>query len=76
MQQILSKDVLWYKYEELDPIQQETVATFIDSLLAARVTAETNDKDQLLAASVWDADDVQQIKDAQAHINRWQLPEF
>ena len=76
MQQILSKDDLWHKFEELDAVQREVVATFIESLHAGKSAAKRVDKSQLLTASVWDEGDVKQIEDAQEKLNEWRLPEF
>lgn len=76
MQQMPLTEDLWNKLEQLTAIQQETVATFIDSMLASQSAVANNDKRLLLTTSVWSESEIKHITDAQDRINEWQLPAF
>ena len=76
MQQILLMEDLWNKFERLSAVQQETVAAFIDSMLASQSALANLDKRQLLMTSVWSEDEIKQITDVQDQISKWQLPAF
>jgi len=76
MQQAISKEQLWEKLNLLDPFQQQTVLSLINSWLEAQPAAAKRDKRRLLALSVWSDKGIQRIKEAQDRINAWQLPTF
>jgi hypothetical protein len=76
MQQIISKKQLWEKLGQLNPLLQQTVIVFIDSLLETQTTVDQRDKRRLLALSVWNDEDVQRIEEAQDRVNAWQLPAY
>lgn len=76
MQQVITKDQLWEKLNLLNPLQQQTVLTLIDSLVKTQPTADKRDKHQLLMLSEWTEEDIQPIQEAQERMNAWQLPNF
>lgn len=76
MQQAISKEQLWEKLNLLDPFQQQTVLSLINSLLQAQPAVGKRDKRQLLTLSVWTDEDIQRIEETQDRINAWQLPTF
>lgn len=61
MQQIISKEQLWEKIDRLNPSLQQTVVSFIDSLLKTQTTVNKRDKSSLLKISVWSEEDIQRI---------------
>lgn len=76
MQQVITKEQLWEKLDLLNPLQQQSVLAFIDSLVKAQSTVDKRDKHQLLTLSAWTEEDIQPIQEAQDRINAWQLPSF
>ncbi|MFZ4658009.1 MAG: hypothetical protein ACOYNY_13420 [Caldilineaceae bacterium] len=76
MQQLISKEQLWDKIDQLNPSLQQTVVSFIDSLLKTQTTVNKRDKSSLLKGSVWREEDIQRIEEAQDRINTWQFPVF
>jgi hypothetical protein len=69
MQQIISKEQLWEKIDRLNPSLQQTVVSFIDSLLKTQTTVNKRDRSSLLKVSVWSEEDIQRIEEAQDRIN-------
>ena len=69
MQHTISKEQLWEKLNLLDPFQQQSIVTLIDSLLKTRANSEERDKRRLLTLSTWTEEDIQVIKETQKRIN-------
>ena len=62
MQQFISKEQLWEKIDRLNPSLQQTVVSFIDSLLKTQTTVNKRDKSSLLKVSVWSEEDIQLLQ--------------
>jgi flagellar biosynthesis regulator FlaF len=69
MQQLISKEQLWEKIDQLNPTLQQIVVRFIDSLLKTQTTVNKRDRSSLLKVSVWSEEDIQRIEEAQDRIN-------
>ena len=69
MQQVITKEQLWERLNQLDTFQQQAVAALIDSLLNLKTPVSKRDKSRLLALSVWTDEDIAQIQGAQNGIN-------
>lgn len=74
MQQIISREQLWERLGQLDLFQQQTVAAFIDSLLASKTPVSNRDKNGLLTLSIWSEQDIALIQETQDRINAWSFP--
>ena len=64
------------KCELLDPIQRETVAEFVDFLLARHQKTSSDKKAILLRTSVWEEESLQKILEAQQAVNTWKPSVF
>ena len=69
MQQVITKEQLWERLNQLDTFQQQAVAALIDSLLNLKTPVSKRDKSRLLSLSVWTDEDIAQIQGAQNGIN-------
>lgn len=77
MEQIVTMDQqIVQKVVRLDPIQKQTVSSFIDFLLSRQVESPSARKSALLEISVWDDQAIAAIQDAEQKINAWTLPTF
>ncbi len=74
MQPTIIREQLWERLDQLDPLQQQSVMTFIDSLLKPKIPGGKRDKSWLLALSAWTDEDIARVQKAQDEINAWNIP--
>ena len=73
---MITTQQLSQKCELLDPIQRETVAEFVDFLLARHQKASADKQAILLRTSVWEEESLRKILEAQQAVNTWKPPVF
>lgn len=73
---MITTQQLSQKCELLDPIQRETVAEFVDFLLARHQKTSADKKTILLRTTVWEEESLQKIQEAQQAVNTWKPPIF
>ena len=74
MQQFITREQLWERFGQLDPFQQQTVATLIEMLLAPKPSSTGRDKRKLLDLSSWSAEDIANVQEVQDRFNEWNPP--
>lgn len=77
MQTAILEEQIVYKIGLLDPIQKQTVYSFIDFLLSEQsVKPSSVQQASLLQVSVWEEEALAQIEETQQRINAWQPQTF
>lgn len=77
MQTAILEEQIVHKIGLLDPIQKQTVYSFIDFLLSGQPTKPATDQQSsLLQVSVWEEEALAQIEETQQQMNAWQPQTF
>ncbi len=73
---MVTQEIFVEKYQQLDPLERETVEEFIDFLLSKHARTCDDVQQALLETSVWSDDDIASIEHVQQDMAQWHIPTF